>query len=87
MRQQEVEQLKNVSQQQINAFYAQHIPQSAQSRRRLAVHVVSASHQSEESASDIKQAVQELDALKQKLQPCSLPAVHSVASRNALHEL
>ena len=76
MRQQEVEQLKAISQQQINTFYAQHIPKSAQSKHRLAIHVVSACHQSEESANDIEQleGVQELDGFKRKLQPCALPA-------------
>ena len=69
VRQQEVEQLKAVTCQQIRDFYTAHIPSAAQGRRRLAVHVVSNSHQEETS----QDCVDDLLVLKESLIPCDVP--------------
>lgn len=70
MRQQEVEQLKTVTLEQIKEFYAANIPRTAQGRHRLAVHVVSSSHQEEA----VQESVDDLDTLKSSLTPCPLPS-------------
>ena len=67
-KQQEVEQLRAVTLKQIRTFYAAYIPQAAHERRRLAVHVVSNSHQEAEPES-----INDLIEHKAGLKPCVLP--------------
>lgn len=69
VRQQEVEQLKTLTLEQVNKFYNQCIPQSAKDRRRLAIHVVSSSHNEEA----VEPSTGDLDALKHDLKLCALP--------------
>ena len=75
-----MEQLKSVKQEQIVDFYAQHMPQSAQKRRQISVHVVSNVHLTAEPQGAAQQDVTELDALKQDLSLCDLPSVPSLTS-------
>ena len=75
MRQQEVEQLKMITLEQVCKFHAQYIPQSAKGRRRLAVHVVSCTHTEEA----VEQSTDDLDAFKQDLAVCPLPATPCLA--------
>ncbi|KAL0048825.1 hypothetical protein WJX82_000128 [Trebouxia sp. C0006] len=69
VRQQEVEQLKAITLEQIKEFYMQCIPQSAEGRRCLAVHVVSNSHAEE----TVEPSIEDLDRFKADLQLCALP--------------
>jgi secreted Zn-dependent insulinase-like peptidase len=75
VRQQEVEQLKAISLEQINKFYTQCIPLSAEGRRCLAVHVVSNSHVEE----TVEPGIEDLDRFKEDLQLCALPFSSSLA--------
>jgi len=69
VRQHEVEQLKAITLEQIKEFYTQCIPQSAEGRRCLAVHVVSNSHAEE----TVEPSIEDLDRFKEDLQLCALP--------------
>ena len=69
VRQKEVEQLKIVTLEQIKAFYVANIPRTAKGRHRLAVHVVSSTHQDEA----VQESVDDLDKLKSSLTTCPLP--------------
>ena len=78
VRQQEVEQLKAITIEQIKDFYAQCIPQSAEGRRSLAVHIVSNSHVEE----TVEPSIEDLDRFKEDLQLCALPFSPSFAKRH-----
>lgn len=69
VRQQEVEQLKAITLEQIKEFYTRCIPQSAEGRRSLAVHVVSNSHVEE----TVEPSIEDLDRFKEDLPLCALP--------------
>ena len=56
---------------QIKDFYQAHIPHAASDRRRLAVHVLSSSHQGDSP----QEMIQDLDNFKASLKECSLPAM------------
>ena len=72
VRRQEVEKLATLELQQVSDFYAQHVPQSSKTAKRLAVHVVSSKH-----AEDLQEAkasdVASLDDFKSKLSLCDSP--------------
>ena len=72
VRRQEVERLATLEFQQVSDFYAQHVPQSSKTARRLAVHVISSKH-----AEDLQEAkasdVASLDDFKRKLCVCDPP--------------
>lgn len=60
MRQQEVEQLKALTVEQIREFYLAHIPHAAKGRRRLTIHVMSSSHQ----GNTTQELIDDLDKFK-----------------------
>ena len=71
VRQQEVEQLKALTVEQIKDFYQAHIPHAATGRRRLTVHVLSSSHQ----GGTPQGMIEDLDKFKAGLKECALPAL------------
>lgn len=68
-RQQEVEQLKALTVEQIREFYQAHISHAAKDRRQLTVHVLSSSHQEGVP----QEVIEDLDKFKAGLAECALP--------------